>query len=327
MTVGPGERREQQLRVGIVGAGRSRNGSGPYVAQAFEKSGCILTAVAGRDAARATANAEALGAMLGHPVVACEDAAALCDSGIDILAIASPTETHSAVLRIAAAAGVACLCEKPLADIGDVEHALESLGRFAATGALVAEMAQWPLLLPVLEALHGPSDGSTPRALSMGLSPIDADPRTMAKESLPHLISMAWSIGSKSGAAPLGLESSRLVTARSGEAEIFVRFRSADGPLEATLFLRQCVDQPRPAWFAVDGRRADRRIGVGYSMSFAAGEREIPVQDPLHAFVEAFVRECREPASAARGERRSRMARAAAARLVLWRAILTQLFG
>src|SRR5262245_11429422 len=94
------------LPTGIVGAGRSRNGLGPFLATFLERAGCRVTAVAGRSPERAEANAAALGERLGHEVRPCRDLDELCTSGIAALVIASPPEHHLAALRAAAAAGL-----------------------------------------------------------------------------------------------------------------------------------------------------------------------------------------------------------------------------
>ena len=55
------------------------------------------------------------------------------------------------------------------------------------------------------------------------------------------------------------------------------------------LHLRRCPVQPRPAWLAVNGARIDRRIGPNYEQSFVAANESVPVSDPLHQLVYAFV--------------------------------------
>lgn len=315
------------LRIGVVGAGRSRNGLGPFLAQAFEREGAVVTGIAGRDMARAEANALELADRLAHPVSAFADEMALCRSGIDVLVIASPTHAHAAGLDAALDAGLACFCEKPIVDLPHVEAAIGTLARFADAGILVTENSQWPYVLPVVDEIHGRVRASTHRRLEVGLSPIDAEPLRMAKESLPHLISMAWALAALEPGQELALDSARAVGVRDGSMAIEATFVATHVRIDACLHLAQCVEQPRPAWVAVDGRRIDRKIGPGYSISFEGGGREVPVEDPLFSLVREFVRECRLPPSAARDRRRKEGARAVAARLRVWRDALQRLFG
>ena len=54
--------------------------------------------------------------------------------------------------------------------------------------------------------------------------------------------------------------------------------------------LQVCPEPPRPAWFAVNGRRIDRRLGLDYSISFEAPDgRCTDVRDPLQLLVQWLV--------------------------------------
>ena len=60
-------------------------------------------------------------------------------------------------------------------------------------------------------------------------------------------------------------------------------------PVHVTVRLRRVPDHPRPAAYAVNGRRADRRIALpSYALSFADGAREVPVEDPMRLLVGRF---------------------------------------
>ena len=102
------------MRCGIVGAGRTRAGPGPFLASFLEAAGGEVVGVAGRNADRARAAADDLEHRLGHPVAAHPTAAALLATGLDALVIATPDDVHIDALRAAADAGVPTLCEKPI---------------------------------------------------------------------------------------------------------------------------------------------------------------------------------------------------------------------
>ena len=317
----------EPLRIDIVGAGRSRNGLGPFLAKAFEREGASVAAVAGRDAARAEANAASLSALLGHPVRAFAGLDALCASGIDALVVASPAESHLAALRAAASAGVSCLCEKPIVLPAEVAAAMDPLAALARSGALVAENVQWPENLGVLEALHGPAPDGGPTRVVMGLSPIAAEPRAMAEDSLPHLLSLVWSVARLLPEERLRLRAATLDAAGPGRCDLTLALESPRRTVEASLRLSQCEEQPRPAWFSVDGRRVDRRIGPGYSISFAGGGNEVSVEDPLQKLVGKFCRDLQAPPSSLRDVRRAAAAFAVASRLEVYGEAIDRLFG
>lgn len=84
-------------RIGIVGAGRTRQGLGPFFAQAFVAAGCRVTGVSGRDLAGAERAARELATSVGHPVAAHPDAASLARS-VEALVVAAPVPGHLAGL-------------------------------------------------------------------------------------------------------------------------------------------------------------------------------------------------------------------------------------
>src|SRR3954468_17260691 len=109
-----GSANAEKIPIGIVGAGRSRGGCGPFLAGFFEKEGFFVAGVSGRSLERTNANAEMLGKQFGHEVNPFASPEELCASGVAALVIASPAELHLEALQTAAEAGLPVLCEKPL---------------------------------------------------------------------------------------------------------------------------------------------------------------------------------------------------------------------
>ncbi|HEX6812810.1 MAG TPA: Gfo/Idh/MocA family oxidoreductase [Planctomycetota bacterium] len=279
--------RSQPLRIGIVGAGRSHQGIGPYHAEAFEAAGARVAAVSGRDLVSAQRAATALAARFGHPVTAAPDPRSLAAS-VDALVVASPHAVHLEGLDAALAAGVPCLCEKPLVSWPDAEAGLARIRQFRDRGLLLVENCQWPFVLPALFALHPDLEGAPIRRVVMGLGPSGAGP-AMVADSLSHVLSVVQEL------APLDpqcevrnlRQSNR---ARDAEANaVTFDLRGATATIAVELHLRRCPEQPRPAWIAVDGQRMDRRIGPDYAQSFVAPDgRAMNVRDPLHQLVYRF---------------------------------------
>jgi hypothetical protein len=68
------------------------------------------------------------------------------------------------------------------------------------------------------------------------------------------------------------------------------------GPIDVTLALAVCPEPPRPAWLALDGARADRRIGAGYAQSLVAADgRAVNVRDPLRELVYGLLADLERP--------------------------------
>lgn len=97
----------QQPRVGLIGAG----GIGKTHARAWRENGVTPAAVADVSAEAAHRLADEIGA------TAWDDPAAMLAAGeLEIVSICTPPATHPQLVESAIAAGLAVLCEKPLAD-------------------------------------------------------------------------------------------------------------------------------------------------------------------------------------------------------------------
>lgn len=315
-----GARSGAPLRIGILGAGRTRQGLGPFLASAFEAAGARVTAVAGRDRDGAERAAAALAPRLRHALHAARDADELARA-VDLLVVAAPVPGHLAGLDAALAAGVACLCEKPLVAAGDAAAGLQRIAVFRERGLLLAENCQWPFVLPALFALHPGLRGQPVREVVMGLSPAWPG-RAMVEDSLSHVLSLVQGLVALPGHGnPEGVRQSDGSPAATRN-DVAFRLQAATGPVDVVLRLQQCAEQPRPAWFAVNGCRIDRRLGADYSHAFVAPDgRAVPVRDPLHQLVDDCIASLRVPLAPANAQR----ADAIALRLRLYAGVLGSL--
>ncbi|HEB54243.1 MAG TPA: hypothetical protein ENI87_13400 [bacterium] len=309
----------EPLRVGIVGAGRSRQGLGPYLAGFFERAGVRVFGVSGRDRERTEAVAGALSGEFAHPVVPFAGAGALA-AAVDALVVACPVQGHLDGLDAALAAGVPCLCEKPLVAAEDAARGLERVRHFRERGLLLMENCQWPFVLPELLPATDPATTS-PRAVAMRLSPIGVG-RAMVEDSLSHVLSLVQALV----ALPPDAEAVDVVQSCPARdaTENSVRFRivGGTGGVDVRLDLKTCPQQPRPAWFTIDGARYERRIGEGYRISFVAPDgRTLNVRDPLERLVYGFVANLQ----ANHRERIDALAEAIALRIRLYAGVLQAL--
>lgn len=294
----------QRLRCGLVGPARTRNGLGPFLADFLEQAGAHVAAVSGRDPARAAAAAAKLSERLGHAVAVEPSVEALAARGdLEALIIASPAEAHLAALRAALAGGLHVLCEKPLVRLEEQALVADLLDEFAARRRVLVENCVWPYALPALWQLHPGLQRQRLRSVEMMLSPAHLGVEMLA-DSLSHFISLVQAlVPVDERTVVVDLEFSdpprtaERLTMRLALESPFPRLRT-------TLQLEPLASQPRPAWFAVDGVRVDRRVQIAdYSISYASAGREVSVGDPMAALVYGFVQTCREnDIERARGE-------------------------
>ncbi|MCC7399380.1 MAG: Gfo/Idh/MocA family oxidoreductase [Planctomycetes bacterium] len=308
------------MRVGIVGAGRSRQGLGPFLASAFERAGARVAGVAGRDAASAARAAHELARRLGHAVPAFAAAHELA-AAVDLLVVAAPVPAHLAGLQAALAAGVPCLCEKPLVDWRDAAAGQRLVAGFRERGLLLVENCQWPFVLPAFFALYPERIGQPVHTVVMGLSPAGTG-LGMVEDSLSHVLSLVQAL------APLSTAARVEAVTQSAPGPLaehnVVCFRIVDGTatIVVELHLRRCPEPPRPAWFAVDGCRVDRRLGPDYTQDFVTPDGRCAfAEDPLSRLVYGLL----EPLPENRRERTDASADAISVRLGLFVAVLDAL--
>ena len=285
--------RMRPLPTGIVGAGRSRNGLGPFLATFLERVGCRVTAIAGSSPARAEANAAALKERLGHDVRPCRDLDELCASGIAALVIASPPEHHLAALQAGAAARLPVLCEKPLVHERHFAPGIPLVSGFVGSGLLLIENCHWPLVLPVFGELYGDVSFDSVRRLSLGLGAVTSG-RALFQNTLSHVLSLAQAVGHVDADTTVGgvsLDRPSL----SAPNVIRVHLRGPRLDLRLALHLESCPNPPRPAWLEIDSARVDRRVSPGYTFSFSGNGREVAVPDPMQQLVGRFAELVRRP--------------------------------
>jgi len=103
------------FNVAIIGPGRSKQGTGPFIAKTFKQLGCNVQAVVSsslESAEKAATHLKTEYAISCQAYKSLEEA--LEHHSIDIVAISSPPESHLHYLKIATQAGCHIFCEKPL---------------------------------------------------------------------------------------------------------------------------------------------------------------------------------------------------------------------
>lgn len=288
-----------------MGAGRRRQGLGPWVARDLiaagaEIPGFLVTRAESRDEVIRAWSTELGTAPRGH----LELASLLGEESLDALAILSPAETHERHLEAALEAGLHVLCEKPLLwgrpDLGPAARRL-ALG-FDARGLLLWENCQWPYSLPAFERLHPGALPGPPRRLAMRLQPASRGVQ-MLGDSVPHVLSLIQALLpgragriERLGFSGGGTDSDRL--------DLGFRFVSGERELEVAIELRRSDRRPREAALEIDGRRAERLVAPeGYRLSFAADGRRVPLPDPLTLLIADFVAALPAPGQQATGSR------------------------
>jgi hypothetical protein len=289
------------LRVGLVGARRAREGTGPWVARFLEEAGARVVAVAGASEAGAAVAARDLMVTLGHPIVAAPSVPALLAGSLDALAICAPMPTHLDLVEAAAARGLHVLCEKPVAwggDGPDLDRLAQAEAALRVRGRVLAANAQWPWTLADFEALAPGVCLGGVRDFAMHLAPSRPGLDGLC-ESLPHPASLLAALGCDGGIGDLmvwmALDGRRVELS-------FQALRAGGAPVAARVELEVEAGQPRTAWYALDGVRMTRTVTLDpYAIGFGVGDRWRPAVDPMRSCVAAFVARCGRAQGAVEG--------------------------
>lgn len=277
-------------RVALVGARRARQGLGPFVARDLAAAGVEVRAVLGTSVSSASSAADELARRLAIRARAYASLDELLASeSIDALVILSPAETHERYLRAALEARLHVLCEKPLiwGSSGLALRAQELVDGFRACGLLLEENCQWPRALGAFGALHPNWAGGPPTSFWMLLAPVGHGADAL-RDSLSHPLSLLQALcpDPDPQLEEIGFERAR---GASATLRVGFRYRAGGACVACSVELVADAQVPRPAAFAIDGRRAERRIRLpDYRMELADGERVVPLPDPLTRHLAVF---------------------------------------
>jgi predicted dehydrogenase len=276
--------------VGILGAGRTRQGLGPFVARELLRAGAELPALCTSRAETAAAACERLRAERGVHARGYADPVEMLErEDLDALAILSPAETHEAHLERALAAKLHVLCEKPLvwgaADFGARGARLAQ--RFESAGLLLRELCQWPYTRGAFAALHPDVLERMPKSFAMQLAPASTGRQSLG-DALPHPLSLLQAL------APGDDARAAAPAFRSAQGSLCVAFdyHAGAAAVRAEVELRSTQELPRPAGWALDGHWMRRRVRPqDYALQFESEGRSVPAVDPLSSLVTDFVRD------------------------------------
>ena len=260
----------------MVGARTVRQGTGPYLTAALHQQGALISGVVGTStetAAEAVATLEKEAGITASGYADLESALTLEEP--DFVVICSPWRVHESQLQLVADHHCHCLAEKPLLWPADENTATDLIRRFESAGLLLQMVGQWPLALPHFETLHGALP-DTIETFEMRLSPISLGPH-MVPDAAPHFLSLLHALA---GAGRC--EDIRFHPGDVGQLAINCGFEHDAGTIEAALVLETVAQRPRPAWFTINGLRAERVVQMpDYNQFLVSDGASVALPDPM----------------------------------------------
>jgi len=269
----------RRLRVALIGAARSRNGTGPFVSRILREQECDVWEIPKGD------------------LPAWETGARSVEGDVDAVAICSPANTHLQYLKAALHRGNHVFCEKPIiwddsANSASILAAIDEIFTFRRRQKLVIhENTQWRYVWSeFLRLAGGLIDPSAVTYFKSEFCPNVSWPHEMIRESGPHANSLLQQLGCN-GIRDLGVSFNRERT------ELVVSFVTSGWSrkhISVEYNFRQQTDQPRNAAFYLDGLQVIRKVrNPGYEMSLCIGVRECALPDPLAMSVSSFLQKIR----------------------------------
>lgn len=278
------------LNVVVIGARRARQGIGEFVTRWLHDAGASIAGIVGTEPETISETQENLASRYGIRCrgYVCLDVA-LETERPDVVAICSPIRFHREQLLKCAEAGVHCLCEKPLwwGDAEDRRAETEAIvDAFRGNDRILQTITQWPFTLPAFDEVWPGVRAEPLETFEMRLSPITRGPR-MLVDSVSHPISLLQGlvgVGFVEGAEARYIEGER------GDLEIEFDYRHARGLARATCRFKTCAEPPRPASYAINGRKVEREIDLpAYEIYFSGNGKRVPVEDPVKCLVGDFL--------------------------------------
>lgn len=272
-------------RLLIVGARSARQGTGPFIAAGLARAGADIAGIVGTSDASI---ASALNALTKdchiHSRGFTDLSLAIKEVQPNAVAICSPWRFHAEQLRAVAEAGCHCLVEKPMAWPASAEQVHELVALFESRGLLLQLVGQWPTTLSAFSSLHGPLPASV-KQFRMRLSPISVG-QDMITDSAPHFVSMLQAL-----AGPGECKACSVKIEPGGDAmELGCLYENADHSIDARLLLETCETRPRPAWYEINGLRADRKAVLPqYDQYLVSNDRQVALEDPMHLVAAQFL--------------------------------------
>lgn len=274
---------DEPVKIVVVGARSVRQGTGPFIAAGLAKAGADIAAVVGTSEQTAIEAAAGLQRDWGINTTGYASLAlALEQVRPTAVALCSPWRYHAEQLQQVAQAGCHCLVEKPLAWPATLAQCDDLTKAFTNKNRLLQQVTQWPTTLGAFAQLHHGLP-SRIHSFTMRLSPISIG-EDMITDSAPHFVSMLQALTGPGDCEDVAIEKT------PEQLVLRCNYLHSSGATAGTLILQTCESRPRPAWYEINGLRADRRVALPqYEQSLVSDEREVGLQDPLHVVTAQFL--------------------------------------
>ena len=280
-------------KIGIIGAARRHQGTGPYIARTFAALGHEISGIVGTSE---QSTQQALADLSSHYGINTQGYTSfdrlLQQHDLDIIVIASPPGSHLDYLELGAKNKLHIFCEKPLwwpennqLELAKYEQTLQAIiQQSKANNRYIHLNTQWPYTLKDFSRLF-PSTiiNNEIKQFAMHLSP-QSSGVSMLVDAASHGLSMLYQLV---GAGNLNhIEHQQI----SNGALINFDYEHRQGITQSTLKFIQSNETPKPASYQINGKTVNRTVSLPeYQIQLQSDLQTIAIQDPLDASIRDFL--------------------------------------
>ncbi|HPR51012.1 MAG TPA: Gfo/Idh/MocA family oxidoreductase [Deltaproteobacteria bacterium] len=274
------------MNIGIIGARRTSNGIGEFIAKYFHAAGAQVNAVLGttEQSSRVAADNLKKYGIMAHPYI--DFSRMMNEEDLDAVVIASPTPTHEYYIEQCIEAGAHVFCEKPFVspDTASPARLLRRIFTRARRKRITIAMnSQWGFCLHAYEELCGTLGKGSAKTFQMRLSPICTG-RAMIPDSVPHALSILYTALGDGMLQDVRIEGTR------ESMQVSFAYKWVHGTCKASVSLVTEQTQPRTLSFGFDGQDVHRAINMDtYTISFLHEGNSLVLTDPLDLSVRDFM--------------------------------------
>ena len=280
-------------KIGIIGAARRHQGTGPFIARTFARLGHEISGIVGTSD---QSTKQAVADLADHYSINTQgytDINELIEQhDLDIMAIATPPDSHFNFLKCAVENKLHIFCEKPfwwpknneltLSDYLQMLHTLVETSR--VNQRYIHLNTQWPYTLKDFRQIHPNAIiNNEIKQFAMHLSPQSMGV-SMLVDAASHGLSMLYQLLGSGN-----LENINIQHIHQG-ALINFDYHHQRGCTKSTLGFLQSDETPKPASYLINGYKVNRTVSLPeYQIQLQSDQQTISIQDPLDASITDFL--------------------------------------
>ena len=280
-------------KIGIIGAARRHQGTGPFIARIFAGLGHEISGIVGTSKASTKQAVTDLSSHYGIDTQGYTNFSKLIDHhDLDIIVIASPPESHLSYLELAAENKLHIFCEKPfwwpenhLLKLANYEQILQKvIDKSNASKRYIHLNTQWPYTLKDFVRLHPTAIiNNEIKQFAMHLSP-QSEGISMLIDAASHGLSMLYQLVGVGSLNHIDIQQ------RSNGTLINFDYEHQKGHTKSTLGFIQSNETPKPASYQINGHTVNRTVSLPeYQIQLQSDQQTIAIQDPLDASIRDFL--------------------------------------